>query len=78
MLFEFDRDRLDEIEEIVKGCSLVGGLGFNTCVLRATEHHFGYKQKLHVVWHRKFGCRVFGVPLIVGPAGFDYCSVIGG
>lgn len=28
--------------------SLAGGLGFNTCVLRATEHHFGYKRNLHV------------------------------
>ncbi|MFT5365397.1 MAG: amino acid transporter [Candidatus Latescibacterota bacterium] len=48
VLFEFDRDRMEEVEEIVKGCLLVGGLGFNTCVLRATEHHFGYKRRLHV------------------------------
>lgn len=48
VLFEFDRDHLDEVEEIVKGSLMVGGLGFNTCVLRATEHHFGYKRNLHV------------------------------
>lgn len=48
VLFEFDQDHLEEVDEIVKGCLLVGGLGYNTCVLRATEHHFGYKQKLHV------------------------------
>ena len=48
VLFEFDQDHPDEVEEIVKGCTMVGGLGYNTCVLRATEHHFGYKRKLHV------------------------------
>jgi amino acid transporter len=48
VLFEFDRDRPAEVEEVVKGSLLVGGLGFNTCVLRATEHHFGYKRNLHV------------------------------
>lgn len=48
VLFEFDRAKVEEVEEVVKGCLLVGGLGYNTCVLRATEHHFGYKRKLHV------------------------------
>jgi amino acid transporter len=48
VLFEFDRAHVEEVEEVVKGCLLVGGLGYNTCVLRATEHHFGYKQRLHV------------------------------
>ncbi|MFH1572208.1 MAG: hypothetical protein ABIL09_29730, partial [Gemmatimonadota bacterium] len=48
VLFEFSEDHLDEVEEVVKGCQMAGSLGFNICVLRSTEHHFGYRRALHV------------------------------
>ena len=48
VLFEFAADRAEELEDVAGGCLMVGGLGYNTCVLRSTEHNFGYKQHLHV------------------------------
>jgi amino acid transporter len=48
VLFEYDDDHPNELPELVKGCSLAGSLGYNTCVLRSSERHFGYKRTLHV------------------------------
>lgn len=48
VLFEFADDHPDEVSEIVKGCQMASGLGYNTCVLRSTERHFGYRRKLDV------------------------------
>jgi len=53
VLFEFAADRSEELPEIVKGCQLAGSLGFNTCVLRSTDHQFGYRQNLHI-WLTRF------------------------
>ncbi|MFH1566892.1 MAG: amino acid permease, partial [Gemmatimonadota bacterium] len=53
VLFDFSEDHAEELPEIVKGCLLAGSLGFNTCVLRSTDHFFGYHQKLHV-WLTRF------------------------
>ena len=48
VLFEFSEDHTEELPKIVKGCQLAGSLGFNTCVLRSSENHFGYRRALHV------------------------------
>ena len=48
VLFEFCDDHTQELDEIVKGCQLAGSLGYNTCVLRSTDRHFGYCRRLHV------------------------------
>jgi amino acid transporter len=48
VLFEFHESNPDDVTEIVKGCQMAGGLGYNTCVLRSTERHFGYRTKLDV------------------------------
>lgn len=48
VLFEFPADHPEEVEDIVKGCGMAGSLGYNTCVLRSTDRHFGYRRRLHV------------------------------
>ncbi len=48
ILFEFNKNRLEELEDIVDGCKLVDSVRFNICVLRSTEHNFGFKEKIHI------------------------------
>jgi amino acid transporter len=48
ILFEYNKNRMDELEEIVDGCQLVDAVRFNICVLRSTEHNFGFKEKIHI------------------------------
>lgn len=48
ILFEFNRNRTDELEDIVDGCKLVDAMRFNIIVLRSTEHDFGFKEKIHI------------------------------
>ena len=48
LLFEFSGTNPEDLAEIVKSGKMGGNLGFNVCVLRSSEHHFGYKRTLHV------------------------------
>ncbi len=48
ILFEFNKNRTEELEEIVDGCKLVNAVRFNICVLRSTEHNFGFKERIHI------------------------------
>lgn len=51
MLFEFHKNRMNELPDIVEGCQLADVMQFNLCVLRSSEHNFGPKKKIHV-WLR--------------------------
>ena len=48
VLFEFDRDRPEEIEEVARGARLVSDSLFNILVLRSTRFRFGYRASIHV------------------------------
>jgi amino acid transporter len=48
ILFEFNRNRHDELSEIVEGCKIAETIKFNSCILRATEHNFGNHQTIHI------------------------------
>ncbi len=48
ILFEFNQNRTEELTEIVDGCKLAEAVDFNICVLRSTEHNFGYKERIHI------------------------------
>ena len=48
VLFEFDRDRPEEVDEIVKGVQLAASSKFNACVLRSTIYRFGYRSSIHI------------------------------
>lgn len=48
ILFEFNKYRTEELEDIVDGCKLVDSVRFNICVLRTTEHNFGFREKIHI------------------------------
>ncbi len=48
ILFEFNKNRTEELPEIVEGCKLAQTVDFNISILRSTEHNFGYKERIHI------------------------------
>jgi len=51
IMFEFNKNRMDELPDIVDGCKLADIMNFNLCVLRSSEHNFGPRKNIHV-WLR--------------------------
>lgn len=48
ILFEFHEDDYNEISDIIDDCQFASIVDFNICVLRSSEHHFGYKKNIHI------------------------------
>jgi amino acid transporter len=48
MLFEFHEDETKDIKDIIEGCQFAALVNFNIFVLRSSEHHFGYKNTIHI------------------------------
>jgi amino acid transporter len=48
ILFEYNKNRQEELDDIVDGCKLVDSVRFNIIVLRSTEHNFGFKERIHI------------------------------
>jgi amino acid transporter len=48
MLFEFHEDDSKDIADIIEGCQFAAWVNFNLFVLRSSEHHFGYKNSIHI------------------------------
>ncbi len=48
VLFEFDRDHPEEIDELVSGLRLAAESKFNVCVLRSSDYRFGYHSSIHI------------------------------
>ena len=48
ILFEFPHGDDERVEEILDGCHFASVAGFNICVLRSSERHFGYKKRIDI------------------------------
>ena len=48
ILFEFDRENPDEINEVGQGAQLAVNSMFNVLILRSTKYRFGYRSSIHV------------------------------
>ena len=48
LLLEFDKDRPEEVTEIVDGARLAMDSMFNILVLRSTKYRFGYRASIHL------------------------------
>ena len=48
ILFEFHEDDEEDIIDLLDGIHFASVVDFNTCVLRSSERHFGYKKNIHV------------------------------
>lgn len=48
VLFEFPEEMNEDLQDILNGCRFAAIAGFNICILRSTERHFGYHSKIHI------------------------------
>ncbi len=48
ILFEFHQDRPEDVKDIIDGCHFAAVAGFNICILRSSERHFGYHRNIHI------------------------------
>lgn len=48
ILFEFHRDHAEVLEDILHGCEFASVVDYNIAVLRSSERHFGYRQKIDI------------------------------
>ncbi len=48
ILFEFRKEDKDELLDILDGCHYAAVAGFNICILRSSEKHFGYRKNIHI------------------------------
>ncbi len=48
ILFEFNRDYKGDLDEIVDGVYFAAVVGFNICILRSGDRHFGYRRSIHI------------------------------
>ena len=48
ILFEFDRESPDEIDDVRQGARLAANSMFNVLILRSTKYRFGYRSSIHV------------------------------
>jgi amino acid transporter len=48
ILFEFRKDDEEELQDILDGCQFAAVVGFNICILRSSDKHFGYRRNIHV------------------------------
>lgn len=48
ILFEFHQDNPEDLDDIIDGCHFAAVAGFNICILRSSERHFGYHRKIHI------------------------------
>ncbi len=48
ILFEFRKGASDELVDIIVGTRFAEVAGLNICVLRSSDHHFGYRRMIHI------------------------------
>jgi amino acid transporter len=48
ILFEFRKEDEEELQDILEGCHFGAVAGFNICILRSSDKHFGYRRNIHI------------------------------
>ena len=65
ILFEFREGHDEALTDILDGCQFASVAGFNICVLRSSDRHFGYKRRIHV-WLRPGDYRNANLMILLG------------
>ncbi len=65
ILFEFRKGKDEEIADLLVGSKFASVAGFNICVLRSADHHFGYKRTIHI-WLRPGDYRNASLMILLG------------
>jgi len=79
ILLEFLEDDQEEVKEIIEGCKFAYAVGFNICVLRSSERHFGYKKTIHI-WltpgdYRNANLMILLAYIIMGHPEWSDCEI---
>ena len=79
ILFEFHEDDQEDITDIIEGCHFASLVDFNICVLRSSERHFGYKNKIHI-WltpgdYRNANLMILLAYIIIGHPEWQKCEI---
>ena len=48
MLFEYAKNKPDNLEEVIENLGLVRSVGFDTCILGSSDKDFGFNNEIHV------------------------------
>jgi len=48
ILFEFDRNTQDHLDEIITNYRMVASAGFDLCILGSSDRSFGYHREIHI------------------------------
>ena len=48
MLFEFSRDNIEHVEDIIDNVSLIKAIDYDLCILGSTERGFGVRSRIHI------------------------------
>ncbi len=65
ILFEFRKGDDEALDDIVTGAQFASVARFNICVLRSTDHHFGYKRRVDI-WLRPGDYRNANLMILLG------------
>jgi amino acid transporter len=79
ILFEFLKEDTGDISDIIDGIQFAALVDFNICVLRSSERHFGYKQKIHI-WltpgdYRNANLMILLAYIIIGHPEWNGCEI---
>jgi amino acid transporter len=79
ILFEFNEPDNGEIAEIIDGCRFASVVEFNIAVLRSSERHFGYKQRIDI-WltpgdYRNANMMILLAYILIGHPEWKHCTI---
>jgi hypothetical protein len=79
ILFEFNKDDEQDLGEIIEASFFAAVTGFNICVLRSGERHFGYRRSLDI-WltpgdYRNANLMILLSYIILGHPDWENCEI---
>jgi solute carrier family 12 sodium/potassium/chloride transporter 2 len=48
ILFEFDKDNADNLDEIIENINLIKSVNFDVCILGSSTRKFGFRHEIHI------------------------------
>jgi len=78
ILFEFEKDDMEGLKDIIDGCEFAAAVGYNICVLRSSAHTFGRRKKIHI-WltsedYRNASFKIILAYIIMGHPDWKKCE----
>ncbi|MFH1679552.1 MAG: amino acid permease, partial [Candidatus Eisenbacteria bacterium] len=79
ILFEFRSGSEETLDRIIDGSQFADVVGFNTCILRSSERHFGYRRSIHI-WltpgdYRNANLMILLAYIIMGHSEWKGCEI---